>query len=611
MIADLERLRTGTATTGALSREPWKLGRRAPAIIAAAILVLIGGYVLQSRYLSPDKREANATRTMIAVLPFDNLGVPDDEYFADGITDAITARLAVVRGLGVISRQSAIQYKGSSMSLGDIGKELGVEFVLEGTVQRERPADPSSNVRVIPQLVRVSDDTHVWAETYDEIISDVFRVQSEIAGHVARSLGVLLLPSEIEDLTARPTENLEAYEYYLRGKHIASRPLNYDDYHLAEEMYTEAVERDPGFAAAWAARARVRLTLYWDHGMKDVLVKAEADVNRAVQLAPNLSDVLMARGYLSYYGYRDYDRALEDFLRVEKSQPSNTEALLAAAYIGRRKGEWEKVAGYLEQALALNPRSEAAAGTLAGVYSTMREYGQAERYLDLRISIDANSSSMPYEAKALLYLRIGASRDRAQRVIEDALTRVSPQGWAGTSITSRLILIRVLPDTYEKVLSFAHNEGAPTMRSEGLLFRAELDGRRGDTLSAMVGYDSIRALLEPVVEADKDNLKARFLLGLAYSGMELDDEALEQIRAAVQRQPVSADALMGSAWLQALALIHVRAGQHEAALDQLEYLLSIPSGISVGLLRQDPIWDPLRDHPRFQRLLESHASSGS
>jgi non-specific serine/threonine protein kinase len=611
LMADLGRLRTGTATTGVVAGKPRRYGRLVPAIVAGAILIAFAGYMLKSLNLLSDGEDAGATRTMIAVLPFDNLGPPDDEYFAGGVTDAITARLGSVQGLGVISRQSAIQYKDSNKSLRDIGKELGVEYVLEGTVQRERPADPSSTVRVIPQLVRVSDDTHVWAETYDETILEVFRVQSEIAGYVARSLGVLLAPSEVEALTAKPTDNMEAYEYYLRGKHLASPPIDYDDYHMAEEMYTEAVERDSGFAAAWAARARVRLSLYWDHGIKDVLNQAETDVNRALQLAPNLSDVLLASGYLHYYGYRDFDRALKDFLQVEKRQPSNTDALFAAALIYRRQGEWEKAAWYLEQGMELNPRDPRFAVNLANTYSTMRNFSKAERYYDLGISIAPNVGLGPYEAKATLYLRMGAPRDRAQRVVQHGLTRVSPQKWVAPSVGKRLALIRVLPEIYEELVSLAQYEGPPTLRTEGLLFRAELDIRQGERSSAVARYDSIRVLLEPVFETDKNNVKILIFLGLAYSGLDLADKAVEKLEAAAELLPVSKDAAAGPGGLNYLAQVLVRAGRYEAALDQLEYLLSIPSPISVGLLRHDPIWDPLRDHPRFQRLLENGARSQS
>jgi len=600
MMADLDRLRTAIPASHTVADKPRKVRHLVFTVLAATILIVFAGYMLKPLFLSSDGDDADATRIMIAVLPFDNLGPPDDEYFCDGITDAITARLAVVQGLGVISRQSAVQYMDSDKSLRDIGEELGVEYVLEGTVQRERPSDPSSTVRVIPQLIRVSDDTHAWAETYEEATSDVFRVQSEIAGQVARSLGILLLPPEVESLAAKPTEDTEAYEYYLRGKYQVSRAVDYDDYYMAEEMYTEALERDPGFAVAWAARARARLALYFDHGEKDMLAEAEADVNRAWQLAPNSIDALMARGYLHYRGYLDYEKALNDFLQVEKKQPNNVESLLAASYIFGRQGKPEKARLYRERAFKLDPRNVHAAVNLAWAYYGNAEYSEAERYFDIALSLDSKSSSSVYEAKAMLYLRMGEPPSRAESVLRNALARVSPKGWKGTGLGRRLILIRVLPEIYEEVL--LRSEESLAGQAEGLIFRAELDRRVGDTSTAVARYDSIRVFLEPVFEADKNNIKAVLYLGFAYAGLGLADEAVEKTKAAVELTP---------GLLNYLSWVYVRVGQYDAALDQLEYLHSIGKGISIGLLRHDPLWDPLRGHPRFERLLESDTGAGS
>jgi TolB-like protein/predicted negative regulator of RcsB-dependent stress response len=611
MSADLNRIRTGIPTVGAVASTPKKHRRLVFAVPVAAILIVFAGYMFKSYFLSSGGENARGTMTRIAVLPFDNLGPPDDEYFADGITEEIRARLAVVQGLGVISRQSAIQYKDSGKSLREIGEELGVEYVLEGTIQRERPDDPSSAVRVIPQLVRVSDDTQAWAETYDESLSEVFRVQSEIAGNVARSVGILLLPPELEGLTAKPTEDMEAYQYFLRGKHLIGAAIDYDYYHDAVEMYTEAIERDSGFAAAWAARARVHLGLYWDSSERDLLAEAEADVNMAMRLAPNLSDALLARGFLRYYGYQDYDGALKDFLQVENAQPSNADALKAVGFIYNRRGQKEKAASQFEQVLEFSPRDAQAAVMLAHMYSAMGKFNDAERCYDIGISILPNFSCGPYESKAILYLKMGASPDRAEGVLRDALTRVPPRGWMAKVLGTRLKLIRVFPEIYEEVLVFERNQGSITSQSEVLLFWAELDRRREDKASAVARYDSIRVLLEPVFEVDKNNGKALLYLGLAYSGMGLADKAVEKMKAAAGLTPVSKDANVGASLLIYLAQVYVRAGQYEAALDQLEYTRSIGAGVSVGLLRHDPVWDPLREHPRFKRLLENPTSKGS
>ena len=265
---------------------------------------------------------------MIAVLPFENLGSPDDEYFADGITDAITARLANLSGLGVISRQSAVQYKGSGKTTREIREELGVDYILEGTIQRERPSDPHSRVRIIPQLIRAEDDIHLWAETYDEDITEVFRVQSDIAERVAHELDITLLAPERDRLESKPTENIEAYEYYLRGIEYSDRQTSIEDAKTALEMFAKAVELDPGFALAWTKLSRAYIWLYWSgiEERKTVLPKAEAAANEAQRIAPDLVETHLALGFIQYYGSRNYDKALEHFYNVLKQQPTNAEA---------------------------------------------------------------------------------------------------------------------------------------------------------------------------------------------------------------------------------------------------------------------------------------------
>ncbi len=258
---------------------------------------------------------------MIVVLPFENLGAPEDEYFANGTTDAITARLASVSGLGVISRQSAIQYKKTTKSIKQIGEELGVDYILEGTVQRERPGDPTSRVRVIPQLIRVADDTHVWADTYDETMTEVFRVQSDIAERVAAQLDVALLEPERRAIEKRPTENLAAYEAYLRGWDYYWTTGGVADAELSVQFFQKAVSTDPQFAEAWAGLASAYHELYWSYDRPEALAQETEAAKRAQELAPDLPETHLALGSVAY-AQRDFDKALEHFERAQRLQPS-------------------------------------------------------------------------------------------------------------------------------------------------------------------------------------------------------------------------------------------------------------------------------------------------
>jgi len=337
LLVDLRRLTGRRPSESRKAREGGLTGRRGwvfgSVVVAIAAVVFV---LVYTRFwgTGPDQPEAGMRK--LAVLFFENLGPPDDEYFANGITDAITARLAVLHGLGVISRQSTIQYKGSTKSIQEIGKELGADYILEGTIQRERPGDPTSRVRIIPQLINVADDIHVWADTYDEDMTEVFRVQSSIAERVAKALSVTLLDTEREALASAPTENIGAYEYFLRGNEYSSRRYSKENVTAAIASYERAVELDPGFADAWA---QLSIAYMWDFNWgigarPERRTEARDAVDRARSLAPDAPEAQVALGYVYYYGEHDLDRALEHFETARRSLPNDVGVLSAIAFMG-------------------------------------------------------------------------------------------------------------------------------------------------------------------------------------------------------------------------------------------------------------------------------------
>jgi TolB-like protein len=277
---------------------------------------------------------------MVAVLPFENLGSPEDGYFADGMTEEITARLAGLQQLGVISRTSTLQYKGTTKPIKQIGKELGVDYVLEGSVRWQPGAEGKKLVRITPQLIKVSDDSHVWADVYEEESAEIFRIQSDIAGQVAQALDVTLQGPERRSLEAKPTENLEAYDYYLRGNDYADRSPDTEQQRLAVEMFRKAVAVDPAFAGAWARLSKSLTRLYFnlDDPSPQRLADAKEAADTALRLAPDLPEAHLALGYYYYWGLRDYDRALQEFAIARKGQPSNAELEEAAGFVQRRQG---------------------------------------------------------------------------------------------------------------------------------------------------------------------------------------------------------------------------------------------------------------------------------
>jgi TolB-like protein/Tfp pilus assembly protein PilF len=566
---------------------------------ALLVAVVAVAWILLSGRPPEDASLADREGSLL-VLPFENLGPPEDGYFADGVTDAITVRLAALDGLGVFSRQTAYTFKGSDLTAREIGAELGADYILEGTVQRERPGDPTSRVRVIPQLIQVSDDQHLWGDTYDEEVIEVFRVQSEIAERVARELDVTLLEPERRSSRAKPTEDLEAYEFYLRGIEAAGEAFWDRRLLSSAEFFGRAVELDPEFALAQAAFSRALVAIYF-RGRSDDLTRAAAALDAAVRLEPDLVETRMAQGFYEYYGTQNAERALERFDAVLRSQPNNSEALGISGVILRRLDKWEKGIARMERAAELDPRNQVRLGELARTYLRVRRYREAGQVFDQMIAVNPYNPTF-YMAKAWNYIVWDANREQARRVLEQASNTVGiDPAWI---LSFSRLLIRVLGEEYAEGLDrLTLEEQSDTLRY--FFAKAELSSRTGRPQLAAAYYDSARAVLEVAVSRGATAFgRLGDDLALAYAGLGRTDEAVQTIESAVETAPIYMGAERGVALTDDLAEIYIRVGEYEAAIDQLEYLLSVPSGISIPLLRVDPLYDPLRDHPRFQAMLE-------
>jgi TolB-like protein/lipopolysaccharide biosynthesis regulator YciM len=590
--------RTEPRAAGAPARERSSTLVTAAWLTLFAVVVVAVGWIVLAR----GQRQAleSGDQQKLVVLPFENLGAPEDEYFADGLTDEITARLADLQGLEVKSRQSAYAYKHSQLTAQQIGAELDVAYILEGTVQRERPGDPASRVRVIPQLIRVADDAHVWADTYDDEMSEIFRVQSEIAEQVAQALDITLLEPERRSLRQRPTQNLEAYEHYLRGNESWRQSFWPVAARAAADAYARAVELDPEFAVAYAALARARVWLYF-RGLSADLSSALAVLDEATRLGPELVETQMARGYYHYYGDQDYERALEVFRAALRRQPNNAEALGIVGAIHRRQGVWDAAIASVERAVELDPRNQLLVAMLARTYEWMRRHREAERHWDRLIAIEPRNLSF-YAMRANNILLAEGDIERARGVLRDASSHADP----AVILVFARVLLRLFGDEYAAGLDeLSLGDGSDTVRY--FLAKAELNARRNITVPAQAYYDSARAVLEGIVgQGPAAYGRSAGDLAVAYAGLGRAEEAAQVARRAVERYPVSVDAVLGVDLIAGLAEVYTMIGDYDAAIEQLEYLLSVPSLVSVSLLRVDPLWDPLRGHPRFDALLEEH-----
>ncbi len=569
------------------------LGAGVLALGLAAYFILAGKEPARSSHL-----------TMIAVLPFENLGPSEDEYFTDGLTDEITSRLSRVRDLGVISRMSAMQYKKTTKPLRTVAKELGVDYVLEGTTRWVKTGN-NQRIRITPELIRVADDVHLWADNFDRTLDDIFAVQTEIATQVVGSLDIVLNENQKRALEIVPTKNLDAYQAYLRGLSFSER-IERPNIETAITMFRQAVELDSTFALAYTQLAWAHLYYYWqgfDPTMQRLAMAKDA-IDRAFGLQPGLPEAYVAQGLYYLFGFRDYEQALKALTAAEGRDPNNRKALEYVAYIWRRQGKFEEAIERLKKVTELDPQNGIPPLEIGNTYRMLGQYSDAEGYLDRAISLNPDYSDA-YLWKAVIAL-----------------------AWHGDITQSRLDLERVPKqyeywfqltwlDIYERKYQAALNRLAqvsvplyegnyaviPLSQIKGLIYRF-----MGDSALARTAFDSARVVLESEAKARPDDFRPRMSLGIVYAGLGRTAAAIQAATEATTLLPVSRDAWAGVFPVINLAQVDAMVGKNQAASETLDRLLSSHASreITVPILRLDPMYDPLRAEPGFQALLKKY-----
>jgi serine/threonine-protein kinase len=552
----------------------------------------------------------------LVVLPFENLGAEEDQYFAEGITDEITARLSALRGLAVIARQSAVQYRNTTKSPQQIADELDVDFILEATVSWEHRADAVSTVRLRPQLIRASTAENVWAGVLDESLTEIFATQTRIADHVVGALGVALGGSERETLERVPTNNLGAYDFYLRAEDHSQRNMVEGEARRAVEMYETAVELDEDFTDAWAGLAATLVFLYWQHGDVDALPQAHAALERARQLGPDLTRTRIASGRLYYYGDRNFDRALEELISVYEREPNNASLNRLIGVLLRRMGRWDEAIEYSRRAIELSPAASQLYQQVAITMTYTRYYPEAARLLNRAITLDPHNGPC-YNQLAGLYLKWDGHLDEAERTVQQMSNQFDQASVDSSEQSATYQRTNQEQDIYSfgalGYLSIARVFAAEWSdrlgaRPQALWVQAEVARQLNQTEIARVYYDSAMTLYSTPRFYERTLARYHAVMAIMYAGLADSSNAMEHGRRAVELLPARSDALEGPAIQQFFSEVCIKVGDHNTAIDQLESLLSIPSQLSVALLRVDPLYDPLRDNPRFQALLERYAN---
>jgi TolB-like protein/Flp pilus assembly protein TadD len=545
-----------------------------------------------------------ASVVAIAVLPFETLSPDqDDQYFADGIHEEIISRLAGLEGLRVISRTSVLTYRGSGKDVPTIADELGVGFILAGTVRRQQ-----ERVRVSAALIEGESDNLIWSEVFEREWEDLFAIQDEVGRRVAGSLDVRLTPEQQVGIGTGATEDLVAYDHYLRGRDLETRSRQEPDFLASLAAYGRAVEVDPGFALAHVRMATVHSRVYWfgfDRSSERVAMARRA-LDRAFELAPGLPEAHLASAWHFYQVERDYEAALAELELASPGLGERAEYYLLRAAIARRQGRMEDAITDFGRSLELNPRSAELAMDIANTYVALQRHEDAEQYFRRSLDINPRGPS-PYWWKAWHHILWTGDLDGARRLLSQADSVAERDAWRTRDWDwARLELLARDPQAALDRMGAADGDWIQFQYGEvpRSLMVGEAYVQMGDTVRSRAHFEEARGLLVQDRAARPDDGWILRDLSLAEARLGNGSEAVRLARRAMEVLPAARDALLAPDFRRNLATVYVIVGRHEDAIEELRRLLEAPGrALSLPLLRIDPTWDPLRGDPRFSELL--------
>ncbi len=612
MLKDLKSLRSdsqsGTSSKEIPITRAAKNSKMKLWIGIAAIIIIAAASIL---YFVINKNEDQVSQTpgkeMIVVMPFENLGAQDDKYFADGVTDEITSKLASIGNIGVISTSSAEKLAKANKSTQEIGKELGVDYILNGSIRWAKSGKNESRVRITPQLIRVSDNTITWSDSYDRVLNDIFAVQNEIAQKVVDQLGGTLANNQIQKETP-PTENLAAYDYYLqalsyskRGNTIKPDILN------SISLSKKAIDLDPKFALAYALLAKEQISMYWFYFDRsdENLQEAFDNAQKSFQLNPDLAEAYIALGYYYYWGKLNYSKAIEEFSKALKIQPNNAEAYAATGYVYRRMGNFKLATQNMVKGTTLDPLSSEYAFNTAETYSLVRDYQNADKYY--KLSKDFNPDYLPTKIElALNYINWKGDTKKAS----DIINNIKRGNYLNSTFDVR---------TFINVLDRDYDQAIQSLKTSGITYWTEQFRYVPNDLELAFIYrymnkpdlskkyfESSKYELEKMLKDSPNDERLHSSLGITYAGLGLKDKAIAEGKRGIALLPLEKEAYRGYYRQWDMAVIYTLLGDNDNALKQIDFILSIPGAFSVNELKLDPLYDSLRNLPGYKAIIDKY-----
>ena len=592
-----QRRLAGRAPTGLGRWLTWRTagigGGLAVALLTAVALLLIGR--------GPVGAGTGDGAVRLAVLPFDNLGPAEDAYFADGIADEVRGKLLALPGFAVIARSSSVQYRAGQRPPAEIGRELGADYLLTATVRWAKGTGQTSRVQVVPELIDAGTGQVRWQQSFDAALTDVFEVQASIASRVAQELDVALSAGTRARLADKPTANVAAYDAFLQGEQASQSLGTSEAVPLRQALahYERAVALDPAFVAAWAQLSRTMCSLNSAAPTVSGVERCREAAERALALAPGRPEGHLAWGNYLRLMRKDYDGALSAFTQGLRSAPNNADLLGASATVERALGRWDAGLAHLERARRIDPRSVLTARRLAQAYAEQHRHAEALTAFDHALAL-APTNLAAVQGKSTVYLRMGDLAG-ARSVIAEALREVDT-----TALVAHFAFFQeqmwVLPDDLRaRVLrlgpaDFDDDRGMWALKV-GATYRL-----LGDSVRARAYGDTSRLAMEERLRTFRENAQLTELMGRALVLAGRNADAVRAGERSLALREVEMDAVNGPYYKYQVARIFIQAGEYGRALDLIEPLLGRPGGLTPGWLRIDPIFDPLRGNPRFDRL---------